>query len=322
MALMFFTDVESEYMNKATTKSSQKNGKNEKLKHLLGSHMSIAGGLELAIERIMELEGTSLQIFTRNQRQWRIPELTPQTITAFRNALLDWGDYPIAVHDSYLVNMASFDRELAGRSIHAFGCELDRVEKLSIPYLVTHPGSAGKETEQSREEAIENYTKNLDNAIASSGTDKVKILLENTSGAGSVLGSAFEELATIIHSSRFPERLGVCFDTCHAFSAGYDLRNAQTYRETFEKFDRALGLDRLCFFHLNDSAHPLGSKKDRHAHIGEGMIGTSAFRFILFDPRFKKIGKIIETPKDKDMVFDRKNLAVLRSLRAPRSTHF
>lgn len=306
----------------AASSQKTKKTKNEKLKHLLGSHMSIAGGLELAIERIMELEGTSLQIFTRNQRQWRIPELTPQTITAFKNALRDWGDFPVAVHDSYLINLASFDRELADRSVQTFAGELERVENLSIPYLVTHPGSAGKETEQSKEQAIETYVRNLDNAIASSTADSVKILLENTSGAGSVLGSTFEELAAIIHSSRFPEKLGVCFDTCHAFSAGYDLRNAQTYRETFEEFDRVLGLDRLCFFHLNDSAHPLGSKKDRHAHIGEGMIGTSAFRFLLFDPRFKKIGKVIETPKDKDMVLDRKNLAVLRSLRSPRSKEF
>jgi len=340
--------------------------------------MSIAGGLHLAVERIQALDGTALQIFTRNQRQWRIPELSQESITEFRKALNAWGDYPVAAHDSYLINLASPKKDVLSRSMHAFSNELVRVEKLGIPYLVTHPGAPGKninvkpniyvnsgkmsrkasgkerdvstgkghgvsankgnetagksnETDETKtknqhedfcshkESAIRTYVKNLDQALAESKTEHVKILLENTAGQGSVLGSTFHELAAIIELSSFPDRLGVCFDTCHAFAAGYDLRSKDAYLKTFKSFDKTIGLERLCFFHLNDSAYLMGSKRDRHAHIDEGMLGESAFRFILFDPRFQKIGKVIETPKDPDMELDKKNLKLLRSLRMPRS---
>jgi deoxyribonuclease-4 len=336
--------------------------------------MSIAGGLARAVDRIAALDGTALQIFSRNQRQWRIPPLTETQIAAFKDAVQKWGNHPIAVHDSYLTNLASARPAVRTRSRHAFAQELARVEQLGIAYLITHPGSPGlassglassglgspglgssglgspglaapgsatpgsaapgsatpgsaapdprENIHAKKPGPLATYVRNLDRALAASKTTRVRVLLENTAGQGAVLGATFEELAAIIAASRFADRLGVCIDTCHAFAAGYDLRSPEAYLDTMAQLERTVGLDRVGFFHLNDSVYPLGARKDRHTHIGEGQIGKSAFRFLLFDPRFRQVGKVIETPKGQDSALDRKNLNLLRSLRRPRSARF
>ncbi|AMK09974.1 deoxyribonuclease IV [Pseudodesulfovibrio indicus] len=277
----------------------------------LGSHMSIAGGLHMAFERIRRVGGTALQIFTRNQRQWKVPELTDYDAELFAMAWEQWGDYPIAAHDSYLINLASDKPDLLSRSLLAFAEELRRIEKLSVPYLVTHPGShlgAGAE------EGIRRYAANLDRAIEDSGTAGAMVLLETTAGQGTNLGSTFEELAAIIDASAHPDRLGVCYDTCHTFAAGYDIRTPEAYAATFDAFDRIIGIDRLKFFHLNDTKNEFGSHKDRHEHIGRGEIGEAGFANIVRDPRFRDIPMTLETPKDDDLQDDVRNLTLLRSL--------
>jgi deoxyribonuclease IV len=277
----------------------------------LGAHMSIAGGLHLAIERIQSLEGTALQIFTKNQRQWKSKPLTRDDITLFKDRWAAWGAHPIGAHDTYLINLAAPDEIIRGKSIGAFSEELTRTEMLSIPYLITHPGSS---LEHGREKGLATFTASLDRAIEESGTEASLVLLENTAGQGTNLGSDFDQLAWIIGRSRHPERLGVCFDTCHAFGAGYDLRSEEGYAATFEQFDRIIGLSRLRFFHLNDTKGGLDSRKDRHEHIGKGHLGLEPFRRLLNDPRFLAVPKVLETPKEKDLAEDRENLRVLRSL--------
>jgi len=277
----------------------------------LGLHMSIAGGLHMAFERIRSVGGTALQIFTRNQRQWKIPLLSKYDIELFAMAWEQWGDYPVAAHDSYLINLASNDEEQITRSLAAFSEELRRIEALSIPYLVTHPGShmgAGVDA------GIKRYVANLDRAIEMSGTKQGLILLETTAGQGTNLGSTFEELARIIELSDHSARLGVCYDTCHTFAAGYDIRTPEAYGTTFDAFDRVIGLDRLKFFHLNDSKTELGARRDRHEHIGEGKIGLAGFENLMCDPRFAEIPMILETPKGEDLKEDITNLNILCSL--------
>ncbi len=265
----------------------------------------------MAFERIMRVDGTALQIFTRNQRQWKVPELTEYDAELFAAAWAQWGDYPVAAHDSYLINLASNKEDLLNRSVLSFAEELKRIETLSVPYLVTHPGShlgAGVE------DGIRRYAANLDRAIERSGTRAGMILLETTAGQGTNLGSSFEELAAIIEASAHPDRLGVCYDTCHTFAAGYDIRTPETYAATFDAFDRIIGLDRLKFFHLNDTKNDFGSHKDRHEHIGQGEIGEQGFRNLMRDPRFKDIPKTLETPKQEDLQDDVRNLTLLREL--------
>lgn len=286
---------------------------------LLGSHMSIAGGLHMAFEHIRSVGGTALQIFTRNQRQWRIPALSAYDADLFAMAWAQWGDHPVAAHDSYLINLASPDPDLSERSLAAFAEELRRVEALNIPYLVTHPGShlgAGVDA------GIARYAAALDQAIDratsrardGSRTSRAMVLLETTAGQGTNLGSTFEELARIMELSRHADRLGVCYDTCHTFAAGYDIRTPETYAATFDRFDRIIGLPRLRFFHLNDTKSDFASRKDRHEHIGQGAIGLEGFRLLMRDPRFVRVPKVLETPKDKDLADDVRNLTLLRRL--------
>jgi deoxyribonuclease IV len=280
-------------------------------KQPLGAHMSVAGGLHLAIERIRSLEGTALQIFTKNQRQWKSKPLTAAEITLFKEAWADWGVHPIGAHDIYLINLAAPDETIREKSVAAFAEELRRAELLAIPFLITHPGSA---LQDGREKGLETFTASMDRAIELSGTVETLVLLENTAGQGTNLGSEFEELAWIIGRSRHPDRLAVCFDTCHAFAAGYDLISGPGYATTFERFDKVVGLSRLKFFHLNDTKGEIGSRKDRHEHIGKGRLGLEPFRRLLNDPRFLSVPKVLETPKDKELTQDRENLRVLRSL--------
>lgn len=265
----------------------------------------------MAFERIGMVGGTALQIFTRNQRQWKIPPLTGYDIELFSMAWEQWGNHPIAAHDSYLINLASNKPEQVDRSILGFAEELRRIEALSVSWLVTHPGS---HLGDGIEVGVARYAANLDIAIEQSGTKTAMVLLETTAGQGTNLGSTFEELAAIIQVSKYPERLGVCYDTCHTFAAGYDIRTPEVYAATFAAFDRTIGLDRLKFFHMNDTKNEFNSHKDRHEHIGKGTIGLDGFRNLMQDARFTYIPKTLETPKDKDLQDDIRNLQTLREL--------
>ncbi|SDL31531.1 Endonuclease IV [Maridesulfovibrio ferrireducens] len=280
----------------------------------IGAHMPITGGIDKAVDRIMSINGTALQIFTHNQRQWKVNPLENETVDAFKKRRQEWGNYPVSVHDSYLINLASPKPENALKSVKAFAQELARTERLGIEYVVTHPGS---HLGSGKVEALERYVANIDLAIAMSETEEVMVLIENTAGQGTNLGSRFGELATILEDSGYTDRMGVCFDTCHAFAAGYDLRSPETYNQVFDRFDQLIGLDFIRFFHLNDCKEDLGAHKDRHENIGKGKIGIEGFRSLINDARFSTIPKVIETPKGEDINFesDRMNIDLLRSLK-------
>ena len=279
---------------------------------LLGAHMSIEGGLDKAFERIALVNGEALQIFSKNQRQWHAPALKASEVKKFKAAWKRWGKGPVAVHDSYLINLANPDVGKANRAVAAFADEIIRAGSLGIPYLIMHPGS---HVGAGREKGLALLTANLDRALEkASEAASVMVLLETTAGQGTGLGADFEELAHVINHSRFSGRLGVCFDTCHAFAAGYDISTAKGYAKTMTDFDAAIGLERLRFFHLNDSKKKLGSRVDRHTHIGKGEIGLEGFRLLLNDSRFADHPMVLETPKEKDLKEDIANLALLRSL--------
>ena len=252
---------------------------------LFGAHMSVSGGLEFAFDRLAEVGGEALQIFTANQRQWQPKLPGEKEAAAFRDRWQEQAEIPVASHDSYLINLASPKTETAEKSINAFAEELIRCAVLGIDYLVMHPGShLGEGTGA----GVSRFTANLDRGIEKAGTgDKVMVLLETTAGQGTNLGASFAELAAIIDASAFPGLLGVCYDTCHTFAAGYDIRTPAAYLETMAEFDQQIGIERLKFFHLNDSLKDLGSRVDRHAHIGQGMIGVEGFRNLVNDPQFR-----------------------------------
>lgn len=283
----------------------------------LGAHESTAGGLHLAFDRIQQVGGKALQVFTRNQRQWKAAPLQPEEITSFARAWDQAGRLPVASHASYLINLASSKPEQVDKSISAFVDELSRCAALSIPYVVFHPGSHGG---AGVEKGIANVSRNLDILIERAGDDcsSVTVLLETTAGQGTGLGYRFEELAAILELVNSSDRLGICVDTCHIFAAGYDIRTKETCRATFAEFDRLIGLDRICFFHLNDSKKELGSRVDRHEHIGKGHIGLEGFRHVLNDVHFAAMPMTLETPKGKDLAEDAENLKVLRGLLAGR----
>lgn len=281
---------------------------------LLGAHESVAGGLHLAFARIASVGGEALQIFTRNQRQWLAPPLTAEEVALFRRHWKEAGGLPVASHASYLINLGGGRPAQAERSVRAFAAELERCDSLGIPWAVIHPGSHGG---AGIEAGLANVVRNLDRVFELAGKGSaVTVLLETTAGQGTGLGSRFAELAWIIGRTRFPERLGVCFDTCHVFAAGYDLRTDAAYAATMAEFDRTVGLERLRFFHLNDCRKDLGSRVDRHEHIGRGLIGLEGFRLLLNDRRFAAHPMTLETPKGDDLAEDRENLRLLRSLLA------
>jgi deoxyribonuclease-4 len=277
---------------------------------MIGAHISTAGGLELAPGRARELGCEAVQIFTRNQRQWRSPVLDDARVAAFRRAVAASGVKTVFSHDSYLVNFASANRSIAERSVEAFVGELERCETLGLAFVVTHPGSPGSLA--GGERGIAAMARGLDRALRRTRGFRTRVLLETSAGQGSCVGSTFEELAAIIDSTSEPERVGVCLDTCHVLAAGYDVRTRAGLEDALASFDAALGLERLGAFHLNDSKRELGSRVDRHEHIGRGQVGLETFRLILRDPRFRDVPKVIETPKEGDM--DPVNLGLLREL--------
>ncbi len=273
--------------------------------------MSIAGGLHLAFDRLEKVHGAAMQIFTANQRQWRHVGPEGEQIALFKSRWLQCGRPPVAAHGNYLVNLASADETILHRSVEAFAEELKRCKDLGIEFLVTHPGSHGG---QGIEPGLRRYVKNLDLAIETSGVSQVCVLIENTAGQGTSLGSRFEEIAYILENSACSNTLGICYDTAHGFAAGYDMRDEKTYGLTFDSLADTIGLERLKFFHINDSKREAGSRIDRHEHIGKGKIGLKGFELLLNDPRFKKHPMVLETPKGKELREDVENLAVLKAL--------
>jgi len=275
--------------------------------------MSIEGGIDRAIERACSVEATALQVFVGSNRQWRSRRLPAAEVARFRAAAHETGLAPFTLaHAGYLINLAARDDTLRRRSIAALRQEVVRCESLGIPYLVLHPGAHGG---AGLEQGLEKVARGLDEVLLTGGRKTaVRVLLETTAGQGTSLGHRFEHLAGVIERARCAARLGVCFDTCHVLAAGYDFRDRRSYCATFAELDRRVGLGRLLGFHLNDSVHGLGSRRDRHAHIGRGEVGLAAFRLILSDPRFRSIPMVLETPKGPDLAEDRANLSILRGL--------
>jgi deoxyribonuclease-4 len=278
----------------------------------LGAHMSIAGGLPEAVRRARAVEATALQVFVKSANQWRARPFAEGEVEAFRAAVREAGlGEHLTAHSSYLINLASPDATLWERSLQAFVEELRRCTALGIGLLILHPGShmgAGAEA------GLERLTRALDRALDASGTEGTRVLLEITAGQGRCLGGSFEEIATVLDGVRERERVGACFDTCHALAAGYEFRDADSYAQTLARLDATIGLSRLRAFHLNDSRGALGSRLDRHAAIGRGEVGLEPFRLLLNDRRFRGLPMVIETEKGEDLAEDRENLAVLRSL--------
>ena len=273
--------------------------------------MSIGGGVHRAIERSCSIECTALQMFVKNNMQWFARPLDRSEIKAFvRHAQRKQIEAAFA-HSSYLINLAATNPQFHANSLRALAEELTRANQLELPFLVLHPGAhlgAGEDA------GIEKIIASIDAIWAVIPKVKTKIALETTAGQGSCLGDRFEHLSAIIEKVREPERLCVCLDTAHVFEAGYDIRSEAGVKKTFREFDRVIGLDRLAALHLNDSKTALGSRVDRHEHIGKGKIGLDAFRFIMRDRRFRKIPKVLETPKGKDLAEDVVNLQTLRGL--------
>ena len=281
----------------------------------LGAHMSISGGLYKALQRGKKTGCQVIQIFTRNRNRWKTKALSKKEIDIF-NEVRDKGSVvPVAAHNSYLINLASPRPDVAMKSFHALLEELERTELLGIPYLVMHPGAHLGEGEA---KGLLKISEGINRIHDRTEGYRAKILLETTAGQGTNLGYRFDQLAEIIERTESKDRLGVCFDTCHAFAAGYDFRNYRTYKELFRKFDDVIGLNRLMLFHINDSKKELGSRVDRHEHPGAGKLGLPAFSLLLNDDRFRDHPFLLETPKGKDrngVDLDIVNLNILRGLK-------
>jgi deoxyribonuclease-4 len=277
----------------------------------LGAHMSIAGGLHLAIDRAVAAGCSVLQIFTRNSNQWKGKPVSEADAALFRDKFAASSLHEIISHDIYLINLAAPPGETRDKSLAAFRDELDTCARLGIRKVVMHPGS---HLTDSPEVGLARVVAAFDQLFSEVPQFDGQVLIETTAGQGSNLGRTFEELKTIISGSKFPQKFGVCFDTCHTFAAGYDTATEEGYADTMAQFDRLIGLDLLQCFHFNDSKKGLGSRVDRHEHIGQGALGLNPFRFILNDPRFTKIPKILETPKGDNEEMDGINLGILRGL--------
>lgn len=279
---------------------------------LLGAHFSIAGGLHNAVLTASEYGCTALQMFTKNAITWEERRLSAQDVEQFDLAREKSGVESICSHAAYLINAASPDRNIYEKSQEALQLELMRSFQLGIPYVIIHPGAHMGTGE---EKGLRRIARCINKAFDKVPEARCSLLLETTAGQGSNLGYTFEQLAAIYHMIEGKDMVGFCFDTCHVFAAGYDLRKRNTYEQTIREFDEVIGLKLLRVIHVNDSKKDLGSRVDRHEHIGKGAIGIDAFRFIMNDPRLKTIPKILETPKKKGLTdHDRLNLERLRAL--------
>jgi deoxyribonuclease-4 len=281
---------------------------------MFGSHLSVAGGLYKAVVEAQNEGLQTVQIFTRNQQQWASPPLLPEVIRQFRDQVIQAGFPCVVAHDSYLTNLAAGNEELRQKSIRSFALELKRCHALGIQYLVTHTGAHGGAGEP---EGISRIVASLRQVLELDRHGTTTICLETTAGQGTSLGWRFEQLRDILAGIRNTNRLGVCLDTCHIFAAGYDVSTPDGAAQSFEEFDRIIGLERLRVMHLNDSRKPLGSRVDRHAHIGRGMIGLAVFKYVCQNRAFREIPKIMETPKEMapdGRPWDLINLEILQAL--------
>ena len=286
----------------------------------LGAHMSIAGGLPRAVDRADAARCDALQIFTKSAGQWRARALPQDEIELFRRRVAETGIAPVVAHNSYLINLAAALPSLREQSIVSLREELARAEVLGLDGLVMHPGSFTSGTERDGLRLIADALAQL---LDERPDGRTRILLEHTAGQGTNLGHQFEHLAEIIERLGSTPRVGVCLDTCHLLTAGYDICSEEGYAQTFHDFDRIVGLARIKAFHLNDSKKPCGSRVDRHEHIGKGCLGLEPFRRLLNDARFKDLPMLLETPKldtpasrrksDVDP-WDARNLRTLRRL--------
>lgn len=276
-----------------------------------GSHISTAGGLHKSLQRGVDVGATSIQIFSKNERQWNAKPLDPDIVEKFLVERERSSIGKMVVHDSYLINLASPKEDILAKSMDAFADELNRAETLGIEYLVTHPGA---HTGSGAEAGIRTFAESLNRLHDQLPDLKVITCLETTAGQGTTLGRTFEELAQIRDLVEAKDRVAVCLDTCHVFAAGYEFRTPEDYADMTRQFDETIGLENLKVLHLNDSKMPFGSNRDRHAHIGEGEIGVEGFRQVVNDPRLAGLPAILETDKGPAGDMDQKNFAMLRGL--------
>lgn len=276
---------------------------------LIGAHMSAAGGPDAAVRRAAEIGAESMQLFTQNPRQWKGRAISDTQADAFRRELMKSGVRRVISHAPYLLNLAA-DGRIASMSASVLCDEIARCDLLGVDAIVLHPGSA---IDSPRAEALERLAGNLRGVLSSTRGSPVKILLETMAGGGGVLGATVGELADVIEMLEWDDRLGVCVDTCHVFAAGTDIRTPAGYERSVTSLKSQVGLSRVGCWHLSDSRGALGSKVDRHAHIGDGEIGTALFGALVSDERFRDVPMILETPKDGPG--DEGNIALLRKMR-------
>ena len=276
---------------------------------LLGAHVSTAGGLYKSIENGEKLDCEAIQIFVKSPNRWVSKEPTEDDTNRFKASWQASAIQSVLIHDIHLTNLTSPKPEVLENSRDQVRSQLQLADVLGIPYFVTHMGA---HLDAGEDEGLRLLSESLNLLFEQTAGGEVMVLLETTAGQGSNLGYTFEHLRRTIDSSKYPERLGVCLDTCHVFVAGYDIRTEDAYQKTFEEFDRIIGLDRLRAFHLNDAKAAYQSRKDRHEHIGEGNLGALPFKLLLNDSRFADVPMVIETPKMEEM--HATNLSVLRSL--------
>ena len=278
----------------------------------LGAHMSIAGGLHLALERGQAIGCGAVQIFLKNQRQWAARPLTADDTRAFHAARRRTRIRHVFAHASYLINLAAPGDAQWRQAVDAFVDEMERAEALGLACVVIHPGS---HMGMGADAGVARVIAAVDEATRRTAGYRVRIALENTAGAGNVIGSRLPELGRLVEGAADPRRIGVCLDTCHLYAAGYDIRTAAGFAAAFEECAEHVGLSRILAFHLNDARAPLGSGLDRHEHIGQGHLGLAPFRRLLNDPRFTRIPKVLETAKEPEPLADIRNLTTLRRLR-------
>ncbi|MCX6170526.1 MAG: deoxyribonuclease IV [Ignavibacteriales bacterium] len=281
------------------------------MKHLMGAHTFVSGGPASAIEAAEKLGFTAIQIFTKNNNQYFARDLYEKEITDYKEKLSQSNIKVVVSHDSYLINLCAKDPESLMKSRTSYIKELERCEQLGIPQLNFHPGA---HTGQGEEDGIKIIAESLNYAHAQTKGFKTKSMLEATAGQGTTLGYKFEQLREIIDLVDEKERMTVCIDTCHIFAAGYNIKDPKEYKKVIKEFDDIIGLDLLKCIHMNDSKKDLGSRVDRHDHIGKGFIGLEGFTNIMNDKKLEKVPKILETPKGKDQQEDLENIAVLQSL--------
>jgi deoxyribonuclease IV len=274
-----------------------------------GFHISIAGGFSKVVDRAQIRGCEAIQFFSRNPRGWKYGPLDKADAAAFRASIQSSGLFPVFLHLPYLPNIASLRSNFYSRSVDSIATDLERAEQLGAQFLIIH---IGHRLDSSEGEALEAVSQGVNQAFERV-KNSVLLLLENTAGQGSEVGSSFEQIKTIIERVGENKKVGICLDTAHSFEAGYDLSNRDGIERTLENIDRTLGLNRLRLIHLNDSRTPLGSGKDRHWHIGEGFIGLKGFRYLVNHPSIRDLPGIMETPR-KDTVEDLKNMKVIRSL--------